>query len=61
MSSKFPVWYNTEKYLSIYLFYTDYFNRFSTKTYNWGIYQTKVVMGIMSFTGKETVMEEKSV
>ena len=47
--------------ISFFFFYTDYFNRFSIKTYNWRIYQTKVVMEILSFTGKEMVTQEKSV
>ena len=32
------------KRISLYLFYTDYFNRFSIKTYNWRFYQKKGVM-----------------
>ena len=44
---------------SIYLFYKDCFNTFSIKTYNTRIYQTKLVMEIMYFTGKEMVTQEK--
>ena len=36
-------------------------SEFSIKTYNWRIYQAKVVMEIMCFTAKEMGAQKKSV
>ena len=56
------VWYNTDNYLFILLLNpSEPYRRFSIKTYNWRIYQTMVVMEVMTFTCKELATQEKSV